>query len=316
MEMIFNELSLDPPFDDSYLARDKIATFVRTMAVARIRGVLGPLRTPSNFCALELAPGYSIGAWFVDDTVERELKGRLRSEATKAPYLEELFEAFEMANDALAEVQFDGLAGLGLGLAAFCELPLLSFAAERWQEVELTVETHLLTEQEEAVETQAVVNWHDPKSIGGFETWIDDRQRSEIRDGQELLAQSEDVLPRLDFMPACRDQLAALTGNERPFREVVRHLMALNRRAATWFDGPFEAACEVPCSDESETVLNNARFRQARSFACDDGETRVFSWHTKINAQAWRIHFIADAARRRVQVGYVGRHLPTAQDRT
>ncbi len=72
--------------------------------------------------------------------------------------------------------------------------------------------------------------------------------------------------------------------------------MALNRRAATWFDGPFEAGCEVPCSDESETVLNNARFRQARSFVCDDGETRVFSWHTKINAQAWRIHFIADAA--------------------
>ena len=316
MEMIFNELSLDPPFDDSYLARDKIANFVRTMAVARIRGVLGPLRTPSNFCALELAPGYSIGAWFVDDTVERELKGRLRSEATKAPYLEELFEAFEAANDALAEVQYDGLAGLGLGLAAFRELPLLSFAADRWQDVELTVETHLLTEEEEAVETQAVVNWHAPNSVDGFEAWIDDRQRSEIGSGPQLLEEAADVLPRLDFTPSCRDQLADLTGNERPFREVVRHLLALNRRAATWFDGPFEAGCEVPCSDESETVLNTARFRKARTFQCDDGEARLFSWHSKINAQAWRIHFIADAGRRRVLVGYVGRHLPTANDRT
>lgn len=316
MEMIFNELSLDPPFGDSYLAREKIANFIRTMAVARLRGVVGPLRTPSNFCSLDLAPGYSIGAWFVDETVERELKGRLRSEVTKAPYLEELFAAFEEANDALAEVQHDGLVGVGLGLAAFQDLPLLSFAAERWQEVELTVETHLLTEEEEAVETQAVVNWHDPKSIGGFETWIDDRQRSEIRDGEELLAQAEEVLPRLDIMPACRDQIAGLTGNERPFREVIRHLIALNRRAATWFDGPFEAGCEVPCSDESDTVHNNARFRQARTFVCDDGEARLFSWHSKINCQAWRIHFIADAATRRVSIGYVGRHLPTANDRT
>ena len=64
---------------------------------------------------------------------------------------------------------------------------------------ELTVETHLLTEEEEAVETQAVVNWHEPTSVDGFEAWIDDRQRSEIGSGQELLDQAADVLPRLDY---------------------------------------------------------------------------------------------------------------------
>ncbi|NNG03254.1 MAG: hypothetical protein HKM95_04040 [Inquilinus sp.] len=316
MEMIFNELSLDRPLPDSYEARDKIADFVRTMAMARILGVLGPLRTPSNFCALELAPGYSIGAWFVDETVERELKGRLRSEATKAPYLEDMFADFEAANDALAEVRHDGEAGLGLGLAAFRDLPLLSFAAERWQETRLTVETLILTDEEEAVETQDVVNWPGPGAIDRFRGWIDDRQRSEIADGPSLLVQAPDVLPHLDLMPACREQLGALTGNEQPFREVVRHLLALNRRAADWTDGTFEAGCGVPCSDESETVLSNAKLRRARTFLCDDGEAQVFSWHSKINIQAWRVHFLADPASRRVRIGYVGRHLPTANDRT
>ena len=316
MEMIFNELSLDEPFPDAYQARDKIAEFVRTMAMARIRGVLGPLRTPSNFCALDLAPGYSIGAWFVDQTVERELKGRLRSEATKAPYLEDMFAEFEAANDALAEVRHDGEAGLGLGLAAFRDLPLLSFAAERWQGTQLTVETLILTDQEEAIETHDIVNWPGPSAIDGFRGWIDDRQRSEIADGPTLLQQAPEMLPNLDFMPSCRDQLAALTGNEQPFREVVRHLLALNRRAAEWTEGSFESGCAVPCSDESETVLSSARLRQARTFVCDDDCKRVFSWHSKINVQAWRIHFIADPATGRVWIGYVGRHLPTANDRT
>ncbi len=125
MEMIFNELSLDPPFGDPYLAREKIANFVRTMAVARIRGVIGRSGA-EQFLLVGFGARLFHRRLVVDETVERELKGRLRSEVTKAPYLEELFAAFEAANDALAEVQHDGAVGCRAGTRRqFQDLPLL-----------------------------------------------------------------------------------------------------------------------------------------------------------------------------------------------
>jgi hypothetical protein len=50
----------------------------------------------------------------------------------------------------------------------------------------------------------------------------------------------------------------------------------------------------------------------ARTFVCPDGKKRLFSWHSKINYEKWRIHFIDAPAERRVLIGYVGRHLPLA----
>lgn len=53
-------------------------------------------------------------------------------------------------------------------------------------------------------------------------------------------------------------------------------------------------------------------YGHARTFLCPDGERRVFSWHSKINYEKWRVHFIDFPATRRVLIGYVGKHLPLA----
>jgi len=37
---------------------------------------------------------------------------------------------------------------------------------------------------------------------------------------------------------------------------------------------------------------------------------RVFSWHSKIACEAWRIHFRTSPEARRVLIGYIGKHLP------
>src|SRR5665213_1170265 len=113
------------------------------------------------------------------------------------------------------------------------------------------------------------------------------------------------------FAQALR-QLQNLTGAEMAFAHVVQHLLALSFQALDWNDGPFEVSYPYRCSEESNVTLQ--KFSGSRDFTCADGIKRLFSWHSKINAVAWRIHFLPNPQSRRVLIGYVGVHLPTVGD--
>ena len=137
------------------------------------------------------------------------------------------------------------------------------------------------------------------------------RQQQELPNGSAIVRRRADLLERLDLTDSAITQLEGLTGNERTFPFVLRHLFALNDRAREW-DGtsPFSDGYPFPCSEESRTTL--AMHGEARTFLCPDGVRRVFSWHSKINFEKWRIHFIDEPTTRRVLIGYVGKHLPLA----
>ena len=90
---------------------------------------------------------------------------------------------------------------------------------------------------------------------------------------------------------------------------ILTRLQRLNNSAAFWknIGGPIPPwSSEV--TPESESTMNDPKFRASRMFRCHDGTRKLFEWHAKFAGM--RIHLVFDAASRTVEIGYIGPHLP------
>ena len=119
--------------------------------------------------------------------------------------------------------------------------------------------------------------------------------------------------------------MGTFSGTEAFFRQVVRHLGALDRAGGTWKEGPFSPA-GISFSVESQATLSHGEYGPMRDFPTPDGfDTDRWSLHTKFTGgTGGRMYYKTlevmerDAAgmeRRgmRVAIGYVGPHLPTVR---
>ena len=311
MELLFNELSILSPAPDQATARARFLSLQETIQAAVLRGFPSILRIHEGFWAAQIFAGYSLASWLADPTIERERKQRLKSAVGKAPFLETLHVAAEEARSALVEALWDGQRGLGLGLAVMRDTPIVSLSAPPFCSDPLSVIVRYLSHADDTESNETVCNFHCPAAVEQRRAWIASRQQQELPNGNAVIRLRAELLDQLDFADNTISQLEGLTGNERTFPFVLRHLFALNERARAW-DGttPFSEGYPFPCSEESQTTL--AMYSEARTFVCPDGVRRVFSWHSKINFEKWRIHFIDEPATRRVLIGYIGKHLPLA----
>jgi len=110
-------------------------------------------------------------------------------------------------------------------------------------------------------------------------------------------------------------QVAALTGKEPVFGQLLRHLGALDEGARGWADAAaYCPAGAVDWSPESETTRKHRRFGPLRDFPAPGGFAQErFSYHTKLGA-GWRLYFRPERTEigPLVLIGYLGPHLPTA----
>ncbi|MCU0663470.1 MAG: hypothetical protein MUC50_14230 [Myxococcota bacterium] len=292
-------------------ARAWLLCLQETVHAAALHRVPSILRTHEGFWQWRLAPDYSVVEWLRDPTVERERRQRLRSAVGKAPFLETLHDEAELSLGLLAEATWEGQRGLGIGLAVLQDatvvsLPVPPFCTDPLPVVMSCLDADVLKEKAEQV-----CNFYDAAAVARRGPWIAQRQQHQLRSGSAIIRLRADFLEKLDFTGTALDQLAKLTGSERTFPFIVRHLFALNEHARQW-DGkrPFAEGYPFPCSEESSTTL--AMYGGTRTFVCPDGEKRLFSWHSKINYEKWRIHFVDVPPERTVLIGYIGKHLPLA----
>ena len=111
----------------------------------------------------------------------------------------------------------------------------------------------------------------------------------------------------LQVQPRSDGRLAALSGREACFAQIVRHLHVLSRTALDWQEGEFDP----PLDWSGERALTMKTYAAQRTFTCPDGAQRVFEPHSKLHVWNKRIHFFPMRDTRRVLVGHVGDHLPT-----
>jgi len=107
-------------------------------------------------------------------------------------------------------------------------------------------------------------------------------------------------------------QIEELRGSEQFFPEVIRHLRILNKTMAAYTDGPFEPTA-INWSVDSHSTLE--QYSDCRTFRCNDGNNRTFSYHSKILSANKRIYFFPFVDEKVVHIGYIGDHLPTVKYR-
>ena len=123
-------------------------------------------------------------------------------------------------------------------------------------------------------------------------------------DPRTLWAQREQVFPALSFGP---DVEANLLRQAKHLPTIVNKLIALDRAAAAWKEGP-APEWSIHVRDESKSVRENPKLAAHRRFPSQDGTIQLFTWHADFGYG--RIHLRFDSSARRVEVGYVGPHLP------
>jgi len=133
-----------------------------------------------------------------------------------------------------------------------------------------------------------------------------------ICNGRDLLEKAPALFPALRICESARRQIQTLSGNETEFSWIRKAFAKANCEMHKWQGGPFpHASLPGPASGESETVRDNPKLRNQRTFQTGCGQ-EYFEHHMK-HGTGFRIHYWIDANQKQLLIGYVGPHLDTAR---
>lgn len=270
------------------------------------------LRAHEGLGAIELARNYPIAKWCNDQQVDRDLKRVYLNYVTRPP----LLTGAEYSTSLLQQAKHCGATAYGLHAAhllrelavslpsdACWDTPLIGFELESLDDDNgLTTETVTIPHASRVDHVSCHVAWAFERDIQGI-------------DGKQLVRRWSMLLPHLVFCDRAEEHVSALSAGEPKLEQAIRRLREIDVAASHWQSGEFPAG-NVPGkpSPESRATLN--QFGRDREFLCTDGVRRVFTLHLKLTPEAWRIHILPDTVNRRVWIGYIGPHLPTASDPT
>jgi hypothetical protein len=96
---------------------------------------------------------------------------------------------------------------------------------------------------------------------------------------------------------------------------MFKRLAELDARARVWRESASDQFPDGTTEIKRETPRTMARYGNDRRFSGHDGATKTFEEHMWID-RSHRIHLILDVNGKRVEIGYIGRHLPTMEHPT
>jgi hypothetical protein len=182
---------------------------------------------------------------------------------------------------------------------------------ECWNSALLTLNAKWMTEESQIEEETVQVNHaSQPAHLEEHIQWIQERLRRDIQDGNDLWNRKTELFPLLTFCDTAAPSIRSLSPTM--LRPIVRRLFELETYCQGWTEGGFDPTqLATKATPESQATLSH--YGRDRTFLCPDGEMRTFSWHVRLSRHHWRIHFYPEPEIRRMIIGYVGPHLPTAK---
>ncbi len=318
LEMVFNELSLEPLAPDIPTARIWMSDLISTMRTAQKQGLKG-IRTQTNFHDLFLAENYPLKRWRNDKEVSREEKTFLLTLATKNPFSVDITDSDLKRNieDEDYEVIFLEKKAEGLKAAYLLETIAISFNSQNFWNCTRLESTLIQIENDIDITEEIIEVYHASYKSHVLEhaDWIKKRLQPSKINGRELWKCRNERFPSLQFCQAGTKQLRRLRSGEDKLEWVVETLEQLEEYAKIWINqGCKEFSLEgyaLEVSGESQRTLE--QYWRERTFLCPDGEERLFEQHIKLMQCNWRIHFFVNYQAEKVIIGYVGVHLPTAK---
>lgn len=138
-----------------------------------------------------------------------------------------------------------------------------------------------------------------------------ERHRANLRkcsSYKELWSNRVAIFPNLLFSPGVERQLERL--DHALLRTIVNKLASLDEAAGEWpVKGGPSPRWRSHVTDETDSVKNNPKLRDARSFRSRNGSNKLFMWHARYG-NSGRIHLRFDASTYEMEIGYIGPHLP------
>lgn len=310
MTLVFNELSAVGVALTKYDARERAGSMVRAIAeLAGERAVKLMAVDSFDLYGMALAEGYTIHQWLTDQTVDRDLQALLWRISTKVTFDQDVPAAIK-DRFHLSEFHYDGQEAAGLGLAYLLATAAVSLrAAERWSRVHLRLR-HTWIDADEVVLSQEVValNIADRNQAEQVNNELLKSARDELAgDPSGLADRKQECFPHLTFGVDVDDQLSVLSGDV--VELVIGKLIVLDGAVRDWRRDGTQAPVLPSVHPEGESTMQ--RYGNQRIFRDASGVDKEYRPHAMVGF-AYRIHFVVDQRNRTLEIGYIGKHLPTA----
>lgn len=315
MEPILDETSLVPC--TLWRPAARVLRLARTLQALDGLGAPRVLRSVRDAADRDVGDGSGLRRWCFDRATDRDAGRLLATRLASQPFIDGDGGLFAAAEGARAvEAKVNGVSALGAGLAALTDGVLAPLAsASRPAGGTLSVALTYLDEAGERSETIDVAAFASTDEIESQRQMLVERIDRSVADGKELIGRLGELFPRLRLGARAVDQIAALSGSEPVFRQLLRHLRALDVGAARWPEGEGFEPDGVTYSVESKSTLDHGTFGPMRDFPVPAGfEAERWSLHTKLTGGAGaRLYFrpVRAGAEAVVLAGYFGDHLPT-----
>jgi hypothetical protein len=320
---------MEPALDETSLVPcSEWAPAIRIAALSTVLkefdrvGMSRVLRSVSDAADRDIAQGRGLRSWCFDRGRHRDAGLLVASRLARQPFIDGPDGLMSRAEgQRILETQVDGNLVYGLGLGALEGRPvatLASGASPAGRQLQVQV-------LDASADPIAVTHVPVFAYARGVEVAADAQQiqrlvDSAICNGQVLLDRLAEAFPHLRAGPRAIESFAALSGSEPVFRQLIRHLRALNIAADAWVPGAVFKPEGITYSLESDQTLLHGKFGPIRDFPSPAGFAHErWSLHTKLTGGAGaRLYFraVRSAASKAVLIGYFGVHLPCVQHPT
>ncbi len=216
------------------------------------------------------------------------------------------------------ECRFTGRMAIGLGIAHSMDarMPTISFSDHPdFSATDIPVSWLSLENIDH--EYDAIVKTYQKEaqiSASAEKEW-QDLLRCVFPNGALLLENAAEAFPFLSFSEPAIEALKNMRGNDALFPNVCITLESLNRAMSFIRDNGGDYMLHLKTNilpvkeDESRSVHNDERLRDARKFKWPDGQQHYCFPHKTFGSN-YRLHFCPDKTTHTVYVGYIGVHLP------
>jgi hypothetical protein len=320
MEPILDETSLVPC--PSWPPARRVVELARALQAFDGLGAPRVLRSVRDAADRDIGDGCGLRRWCFDRATDRNAGRLLAIRLASQPFIDGEEGLFATAEGARAvEATMNGASAFGAGLAALTDGVVVALAsASKSAGGTLAVELTYLDDDGERSESINVPSFVSANEVEQQRTALVARIDRTVADGRTLLARVGEMFPRLRLGPRALDQISKLSGSEMVFRQLLRHLRALDVGARRWPAGEVFEPGGVTYSVESKATLDDGILGPMRDFPAPEGfEVERWSLHTKLTGGAGaRLYFraVRTEADTVVLIGYFGDHLPTVRYRT
>jgi len=316
---------MDPVLDETSLvpypevpASGRVEALAQALKAMDLLGFARTLRTVRDAADRDVEGGFGLRRWCFDRDVTRESRLLVANRLSKQPFIDGPDGLFSVAErQRVVEASVEGDIVWGLGLAALEDGVAVGLTtASRNEGAFSSVSLHELDDDSEFTHTVDVFVHVVAADISRRSAQLRSRIERTVVDGRLLIGRFSELFSNLVLGPLAEEQLASLRGSEPQFRQLLRHLLCLDRSARAWKSKTPFVPAGITSSVESTATLQHGRFGPMRDFPVPPGY-QPFRWslHTKMTGgDGARMYYEPRPEeapdQMRVLVGYFGSHLP------